>query len=872
MRDIARLMRVPQVWVILIGVMVTPALYSWFNVAAFWDPYENVENIRVAVVNEDTGDTSSLTGPLDVGGQLEDNLKENDQLGWTFMDAQEADDALRKGDVYASITIPPAFTGDILGIFEGKYSEPELKYQVNEKNSAISPKITDTGANSLDAVINSVVKEKVADAVTKELKKQGGRLEDQLDSAQGNAIDAFDETSRTLDNASNELAGVQQKIADADPTIVAAQDTLRSVDSSLDTAQQSLSEVQSIMTDVQGEISTFATETSGAFVDGTGALADGTASANSAVASVAGELERANSTVGTARRDASDALRQGERTVEQLQGMLRATALAPGATQPLQDALNGLEERNAENRAILDDLAALGTNTSESLTALNDASDALEQATGQANDSAEALHKATGETLTKVQTAITRLNNTAGGFSGAIGATRNQVGSSITLLDGVREQLGKTSNVLGTFESDLEETADGLNTAKMDVAALKFAEDGSLLDTVTSLDSVGISRFVASPAEVNSHAVYPVSSYGSGMAALFTNLSLWIGAFMLTIIFRVEVDREGLSRLSVRQAFSGRLALLGIFAVCQAVIVSIGNLIIGVQTVNPLAFIGTAVFIGISYVTIVYSLVATLGHLGRGIAVVLAFLQITGASGLYPIEMTPDFFQLIHPLLPITYGVDALRETIGGFYGTFYWKSVGVLGFMALMAYVVGVLLKRGLANVMRLVNEQLDGGELIVSDRVEVAGHGYRLRDVLIAVRDQDAFRDTLDHRWKTLRTNYSFLLRLVAIVGLVGSVVIALLAQFLRDQSDILFGLLCIWFFLIIAFVAGLEYVKQSYRHAYTLSELPSKELRDELSSTMSANSMPRESSEPESTPTVSSHIESHQDSTNDGQGSPS
>ena len=125
--------------------------------------------------------------------------------------------------------------------------------------------------------------------------------------------------------------------------------------------------------------------------------------------------------------------------------------------------------------------------------------------------------------------------------------------------------------------------------------------------------------------------------------------------------------------------------------------------------------------------------VATLGHLGRGIAVVLAFLQITGASGLYPIEMTPDFFQLIHPLLPITYGVDALRETIGGFYGTFYWKSVGVLGFMALMAYVVGVLLKRGLANVMRLVNEQLDGGELIVSDRVEVAGHGYRLRDVLI-------------------------------------------------------------------------------------------------------------------------------------------
>lgn len=834
---------------ILIGVMFTPALYSWFNVAAFWDPYGNVENIGVAVVNEDTGDSSPLTGPLDVGGQLEDRLRENKQLGWTIMDAGQADDALKKGDVYATITIPPTFTGDILGIFEGRYSDPTLKYQVNEKNSAISPKITDKGANSLDTVINSVVKEKVAEAVTKELKKQGGSLEDRLGSAQGNTINAFDETSRTLDNASGELAGVQQKIDDADPTIVAAQDTLRSVDQSLDTAQQSLSQVQSITTTVQGEISNFANETSGAFVDGTGALADGTASANSAVARVSGELERANSTVGTARSDASDALRQGEQTVKLLQGMLDGTALAPSAAQPLRDALNGLEQRNSENRAILDDLDGLQTNASQSLTALTDAGDALEQATGQANDSARALNQATSETLPKVQSAINRLNNTAGGFSGAIGATRNQIGSSITLLDGVRDQLGKTSDVLKNFEDELKGTSDGLNTAKLDVAALKFSEDGSLLDTVTDLDSVGISKFLASPAEVKSHSIYPVNSYGSGMAALFTNLSLWIGAFMLMIIFRAEVDKEKFSRLSVGQAFRGRLALLCMFSFGQALIVSIGNLIIGVQSVNPLVFIGTAAFIGVCYMTIVYSLIATLGHLGRGIVVVLAFLQITGASGLYPIEMTPNFFKLIHPLLPITYGVDALREAIGGFYGNFYLQSMAILGGMALFACIVGVFVKRGLSNVMRLVNEQLERGGLVVSDEVEVRGNGYRLRDILVAVRDQEALRDTLDQRWKTLRTNYSFLLRLTAGVGLGGGILIALLAQIFREQSTILFGILCVWFLLIVTFVAGLEYVKQSYRHAYSLIELPTNELRDELSSSMATDGSRSEASSTDS-----------------------
>lgn len=862
MRDIARLLRVPQVWVIVIGVMFTPALYSWFNVAAFWDPYGNVQNIRVAVVNEDRGDSSDLTGPLDVGGQLVDRLKENQQLGWTFMDADQADEAVRKGDVYASITVPPTFTGDILGIFEGSYTQPELIYRVNEKDSAISPKITDKGATSLDTVINSVVKEKVADAVTKELKKQGGRLEDRLGSAQNNAVNAFDETSRTLDNASNELATTQQRITDADPSITAAQDTLRSVDTSLGTAQQSLSQVQSIMTDVQGQITTFATETSGAFVDGTGALAEGTSSANAAVATVTGELERANSTVGTARRDASDALRQGEQTVNQLQGLLGGAALAPGVAQPLQDALNGLQSRNAQNRDILNDLDALQNNTSQSLNDLAGAGDALEQATGQANNSAQALHKATSETLPKVQAAINRLNNTAGNFSGAIGATRTQIGSSIELLDGVRAQLKKTNEVLDNFENELRGTADGLNTARLDVAALKFADDGSLLDTVTELDSVGISRFLATPAEVTSHEVYPVSSYGSGMAALFTNLSLWIGAFMLMIIFRTEVDKEGLKKLSVGQAFRGRLALLTVFALGQAIIVSIGNLIIGVQTVNPVVFIATSAFIGVCYLTIVYSLIATWGHLGRGIVVVLAFLQVSGASGLYPIEMTPDFFQLIHPLLPITYGVDALRETIGGFYGNFYVRSLGILALMAFVAYLVGVLLKRGLANVMRLVNDQLEKGGLIVSDRVEVVGHGYRLRDVLFAVRDQDAFRYSIDERWKTMRTNYSFLLRLTAVAGIAGAVLIAGLAQLLEDQSTLLFGVLCLWLLAVVTFVAGLEYVKQSYLHAHTLSELSSSELREELSSRVPAGASPHKPSDPES----------NVDSKTDSQGDPS
>ena len=104
-RDVGRLARQRKAWIIVVGILVTPALYAWFNINAFWDPYSNTSNITVAVVNLDEGAESDLTGPLDVGAQVVDELQSNDQLGWEFLSEDEAQDAVRSGRAYAGITI-----------------------------------------------------------------------------------------------------------------------------------------------------------------------------------------------------------------------------------------------------------------------------------------------------------------------------------------------------------------------------------------------------------------------------------------------------------------------------------------------------------------------------------------------------------------------------------------------------------------------------------------------------------------------------------------------------------------------------------------------------------------------------------------------
>lgn len=827
-RDLSRLWKTPKVWLIVIGLMITPALYAWLNIAAFWDPYSNTGEIGVAVVNEDEGGDSELTGPIDVGAQVVSQLKENDQLGWQFMDAEEADDALRKGDVYGSITVPSTFTDDILSMFEGTYSPPTLVYQVNEKTSAISPKITDQGATTLDATISSVVKERIAEAVTTELSNSGGDLEDRLANAQSGAANAFDETADTMASASASLTRIQERLDQAQPTVESTQRALRSVDGALDEANTALTQVQSIMTGVQAQIDNFSEAATTAYLESTGALAEGTSAARGAISAVTGELERAGTGIDSALRDASAFTRQSDRAIAQLERLLGGAALGNGVAGPLQDALDDLRSQNDANSDLINSLTGLQSDASGALDAVSEASDALAAATDDSRDSAGGLQSATGDALPQLQAAISRVNATAGNFAGALKSTRTMLGEANSLLDGVSDQLEGTGEVISNFAEEVDGIESGLETAKADILALNAASEGGLLDTVTSLDSDGVSRFVASPATVESNAVYPVATYGSGMAALFTNLSLWIGAFMLMVIFRVEVDKKGVRRLTVGQAYRGRLALLAVLGVGQGLVVSIGNLLLGVQTENVFAFVATTVFAGLSYLSIMYALVAALGHVGRIIAVVLAFLQIPGASGMYPIEMTPAFFQAIYPLLPFTYGIDALREVIGGFYGDHYWRAMGTLLFMALAALLIGPLLRRWMSNVNVQVNKELESTGLIVSERVEVVGTSYRLTDVIYALRDREAFREEMDHRWKPLRENYDRLLRVSVIVGVAGVVVLGIIARFTSSQKALVFGIVCLWMLLVVSFILMLEYAKQSFARAQELSELPESELQ--------------------------------------------
>ena len=138
-RDLKRLVTVPAAWVIMIGIIIIPPLYAWFNIYGFWNPYGNTQGIKVAVANVDKGTDNALLGKMNLGDQIEDTLKDNDQLGWEFMGKAEAMEAIQSGDCYAAIIIPSSFSEDLANVVTDSKNRPTLEYYVNE-NRAQSPR------------------------------------------------------------------------------------------------------------------------------------------------------------------------------------------------------------------------------------------------------------------------------------------------------------------------------------------------------------------------------------------------------------------------------------------------------------------------------------------------------------------------------------------------------------------------------------------------------------------------------------------------------------------------------------------------------------------------------------------------------------
>ncbi|OMF13394.1 phage infection protein [Paenibacillus amylolyticus] len=177
--DWLHILKVPTGIFLIVAIILLPGVYDWVNVKSVWDPYSNTQGIKIAVTTEDKGATVEGTN-VNIGDELVSSLKQNEKLGWTFVDQAEANRGVQTGEYYASLLIPGDFSSKITGIVDGKLERPEVIYTVNEKVNAIAPKITGSGVSAITTQINENFTEAVSEAVLTKLKEAGVESNAQL--------------------------------------------------------------------------------------------------------------------------------------------------------------------------------------------------------------------------------------------------------------------------------------------------------------------------------------------------------------------------------------------------------------------------------------------------------------------------------------------------------------------------------------------------------------------------------------------------------------------------------------------------------------------------------------------------------------------
>ncbi len=383
-----------------------------------------------------------------------------------------------------------------------------------------------------------------------------------------------------------------------------------------------------------------------------------------------------------------------------------------------------------------------------------------------------------------------------------------QVDATLGQLDGMLDQ---SADALSKTSSAVSSAADGVGALASDTAALQSAETLKLLEDAMNLDAED-GQFMGSPVEMVSQPVFPVENYGSGVTPFFTNLALWVGGFVLVAIYKLEVDDEGIGKFKPWQGFFGRWLLMNLLGQVQAIICCVGDILLGIQCLNPVAFVFAGMVESFVYVFVVYSLAVAFKHIGKALAVLIVILQIPGASGTYPID-DPTSSRPSTPGYPFTYGIDAMREAIAGFYGHYYAFNLVMLLVFLIPALLVGVTARRHLLNINALFDRKLGETGLMITERTGLAGAHFRLSTIVKVILHSDDYKQTFLERAAKFELMYPSLIKR----GLAALIWVPLVLVALVFVTPFKFALLILWIISLVVICTALIVIEYFHARAW-------------------------------------------------------
>ena len=148
----------PTFIIVMIGISLIPALYNIIFLSSMWDPYGQLSDLPVAVVNNDK-EASYNGNSMSIGKDMVSNLKENKTLDFHFVDEEEGKKGLENGDYYMVVTLPSDLSEKAASILTDHPEQMQIDYQTSSGHSFIASKMSDSAMTQLKQSVSTNVTE-----------------------------------------------------------------------------------------------------------------------------------------------------------------------------------------------------------------------------------------------------------------------------------------------------------------------------------------------------------------------------------------------------------------------------------------------------------------------------------------------------------------------------------------------------------------------------------------------------------------------------------------------------------------------------------------------------------------------------------------
>ena len=723
LRDIRKIKGNTSAMIMMIGILVVPTLYAWFNIGGSWDPYENTSGIKIAVASDDAGYQGDLLAiDINLGDKILTYFHENDEMDWVFTDSEEAIEGAKSGKYYAAIVVPESFSEDMMTLFStGKdLKNPELQYYANGKKNAIASIVTEKRADA----VQGEVSEKFVKAISKaalEAMKTVVNVADEADQS-----DIVDNLIHNLEDISSDLTAAAGTISAFESMASATQTMLDSTSTFLkDTQTRSDGDLDSL-----GELEGTVNELKYSLDGATSRLNDALESSAALYQEMAKAVRQGIQAAAT-----SDDVAQLKTSLGEISTKLDTVITGYSSAADQLDAANaslaqqgldvGLGDVIADLRTTVTLMQTLKTGLGDAMTSVGtlttDAAAAQKELDGilaKLADNAASVQKDYEEHVKKdLQDLASSVGNADAKVTTLLNSMDEGLNGVYKLSDSTESDLAKLQKTLKTSRGLLERGAEDLT----DLAdRLRSEKDRDSLDTMDSLlneDLDVVGSFISTPVELTTEHVYEVENYGSAMAPFYTTLAIWVGGVVMAAMLKAGVKEKeliGLTNVKNYQKYLGRYLLFLILGLLQATLICLGDLyFLGIQCKSPLLFLLAGWVTSLVYVNLIYTLCVSFGDIGKAVSVILMVLQVAGTGGNFPIELAPAFFQKLYNALPFVYSMNAMRETVAGFYGNYYWNQLGTLLLYLIPSLVLGLILRMPIIRWNEHFEEKLESTKL---------------------------------------------------------------------------------------------------------------------------------------------------------------